>query len=164
MKCYICYDRYEHNEWFYVFHLGTNRNESIRHCKEVDLPDFICYGADDCHSFQLVEVEMTKKQYGQLHDWVEHFGSCQDTKECREFYDFMCNLYGNKGVTEQIIWTDGCSDFAEVVIYYSVFYKNKERDTLSDDEYDEYYSELCSDDELCTKVVREYVNDTVTIR
>ena len=51
MKVYICYDRYEHDEWFNVFYVDTNRDESIRHCKEIDLPDFLSCGPDDCHSF-----------------------------------------------------------------------------------------------------------------
>ena len=68
--------------------------------------------------------------------------------------------------TETIISTDGCSDSYEIVRYYSVHYKNKdiedvsEHDWLFTDEYNEYYEELINDEELCKKVIKEYVRDT----
>jgi hypothetical protein len=82
----------------------------------------------------------------------------------------MVDMYEERGeyseVTETLIWTDGCSDFYEIVRYYSVFYKDKDIEEVSDhdwlftDEYDEFYEELTSDDELCEKVIKEYVQDT----
>ena len=74
----------------------------------------------------------------------------------------LCTTYEN----ETIIWTDGCSDSYEIVRYYSVFYKNKELEDVSEhdwlftDEYEEYYKELINDEELCEKVIKEYVRDT----
>ena len=53
MVVYICYDRYEHDEWINVEYIGTDKDESIRKVKEEILPDFLMYGPDDCHSFQL---------------------------------------------------------------------------------------------------------------
>lgn len=170
MKVYVVFDRYERNEWINVFYVGTDRDESIKHCKEVDLPDFLCYGPDDCHSFQLVEVEMTKPKFKNLLKWVEEIGSCEGTKEDQEFFDFMVDMYEEGGefsdVTETLICTDGCSDYSEIVRYYSVMYKDcdieevGEFDWIFSDEYGEYYNELMNDDELCTKVIKEYVQDT----
>ena len=170
MKVYVCLDRYEHNEWIRVFYVGTDRDESIKHCKEVDLPDFLNYGPDDCHSFKLIEVEMTKPTFKKLLKWVEEFGSCEGTEKDQEFYEFMVDLYEEHGelsdVLETIIFTDGCSDYTEIVRYYSVFYKNKDIEEVGEfewiysDEYNEYYEELMNDDELCTKVIKEYVQDT----
>jgi hypothetical protein len=170
MRVYVVFDRYEHNEWINVFYVGTDREESIKHCKETDLPDFICYGPDDCHSFQLVEVEMTKTRFKKLLDWVEQFGSCEGTKKDRDFYDFMVDMYEERGeyseVTDTLISTDGCSDFYEIVRYYSVFYKNKDIEEVSEhewlftDEYDEFYEELNDDEDLWNKVTKEYVQDT----
>ena len=168
MKVYICYDRYEHNEWFSVFYVGTDRDEAIRHCKEIDLPDFLNYGPGDCHSFQLVKVKLTKKQYEQLLTWyndstqsLEDYGD-----ESSDYYKFMYDLYDDKYKTETIIWTDGCSDLYDIVRYYSVNYKNKDVDEVSEhdwlftDEYDDFYEELTSDEELFEKVIKEYVRDT----
>lgn len=168
MKVYICYDRYEHNEWFSVYSIGTNRDEMIRKCKEEDLPSFIEYGPDDCHSFQLVEVKLTKKQYEQLLKWdkdgtqsLEDYGD-----ESSDYYNFMYDLYNDQYETETIISTDGCSDFYEIIKYYGVMYKNKDVeevddiDWLSSDECEEYQEELFNDEELSGKVIREYILDT----
>ena len=170
MRVYVVFDRYERNEWINVFYVGTDREESIKHCKEVDLPSFLEYGPDDCHSFQLVEVEMTKTRFKKLLKWVEQFGSCEDTEEVREFFEFMVDMYEEHGelsdVIETIICTDGCSDFYEIVRYYSVFYKNKdieevgEHEWLFTDEYDEFYEELTDNEDLWIKVTKEYVRDT----
>ena len=168
MKVYICYDRYEHDEWFNVFYVGTNRDESIRHCKEIDLPDFLSCGPDDCHSFQLEEVKLTKKQYEQLLNWYnDNTQSLEDYgDESSDYYNFMYDLYNGKYETKTIISTDGCSDFCEVVRYYSVFYKNKEVEEVIGnnwfftDECDEFSEELTSNEELCKKVTKEYVRDT----
>lgn len=162
MKVYVVFDRYEHNEWINVFYVGTDRDESIKHCKETDLPNFICYGPDDCHSFQLVEVEMTKTRFKKLLDWVEQFGSCEGTEKDRDFYDFMVDMYEERGeyseVTDTIIFTDGCSDFYEIVKYYGQM-KGIDPEDYEDEE-DELQSELCQDDDLCLKVVKEYVDST----
>ena len=171
MKVYIIYDRYEHNEWFRVDYVGTKKSESIKMFKEKCLPDFLCYGPDDCHSYQLQVVEMTKKQYEQLIDWdndntqsLEDYGD-----ESSHYYNFMKEVYEkcdwNRG-GNVLMCTDGCSDYSEIVRYYSVFYKNKDIEEVSEyewifsDEYDEYYNELTSDDDLCEKVIKEYVQDT----
>ena len=167
MKVYICYDRYERDEWYNVFFISTDRDESIRHCKEIDLPNFLGYGPDDCHSFQLVEVKLTKKQYEQLLIWYnDNTQSLEDYgDESSDYYHFMYDLYDDKYETETIIWTDGCSDSYEIVRYYSVNYKNKDVDEVSEhdwlftDEYDDFYEELTSDEELFEKVIKEYVRD-----
>lgn len=44
MNVYVVFDRYERNEWINVFYVGTDREESIKHCKEIDLPNFLEYG------------------------------------------------------------------------------------------------------------------------
>lgn len=165
MKVYICYDRYEHDEWFSVYSIGTNRDEMIRKCKEEDLPSFIEYGPDDCHSFQLVEVELTKRWYEQLLKWdKDDTQSLED--DSSDYYNFMYDLYHGQFETDTIISTDGCSDFYEIIKYYSVMYKNKDVEEVEDvdwlysDESDEFQEELFNDDELSKKVIREYILDT----
>ncbi len=166
MKVYIVYDRYEHSEWFNVYSIGTDRDDMIRKCKEECLPDFLEYGPDDCHSFQLVEVELTKNKYEQLLKWddtqsLEYYGD-----ESSDYYNFMYDLYNDQFETETIISTDGCSDFYEIIKYYSVMYKNKEVEEVDDidwlysDESEEFQEELFNDEELSRKVIREYILDT----
>ena len=168
MKVYICYDRYEHNEWLSVYSVGTDRDEMIRKCKEEDLPSFIEYGPDDCHSFQLVEIDITKRQYNKLKKWSEEIGTIEDygDDEHRDFYEFMCRVYDDEFTIETIISTDGCSDVFEIVKYYGVMYKNVDCEDISDydwydtEEYEECYDDLMNDEELWRKVLREYILDT----
>jgi hypothetical protein len=166
MKVYIIYDRYERNEWFSVDYIGTKKSESIKQFKEKCLPEFLEYGPDDCHSYQLQVVNLTKEQYEQLLEWDN---DPNVSLESGPYYDFMCEVY------EQCYWsigsnvllsTDGCSDFYEIIKYYSVMYKNKDVeevddiDWLSSDECDEFQEELFNDEELSGKVIREYILDT----
>lgn len=167
MKVYICYDRYEHDEWLNVYSIGTNRDEMIKKCKEEDLPSFIEYGPDDCHSFQLVEIEITKSQYSQLVEWINKFGdTCDGTEEDEDYYNFMCRVYDEEFPVETIIYTDGQSDYYDIVNYYSVVYKNRDSEEVNDDDWttsDEFYEdqqELIEDDKLYDKVVKEYVQET----
>ena len=166
MKVYIIYDRYEHNEWFSVDYIGTRESESIKEFKEKCLPKFLEYGPDDCHSYQLQVVNITKKQYEQLLEWDN---DPKMSLESGPYYDFMCEVYEQCDWSDTgnvLLCTDGCSDFYEIVRYYSVFYKNKDIEEVSEhewlftDEYDEFYEELNDDEDLWNKVTKEYVQDT----
>ena len=168
MKVYVCYDRYEHNEWFSVYSIGTDRDKMIEKCKKEDLPSFIEYGPDDCHSFQLVCIDITKSQYNKLKKWSEEIGSIEDygDDEHRDFYEFMCEVHDEEYTVETLIFSDGCSDVFEVVKYYGVMYKNVDCEDVSDVEWlyseegEEYQEELMNDEDLWKKVLREYILDT----
>ena len=41
MIVYICYDRYENDEWINVEYIGTDKDESIRKVKEEILPELL---------------------------------------------------------------------------------------------------------------------------
>lgn len=158
MKVYITYDRYERDEWYNICHVTTDRDESIKHCKEEDLVKFISYGPDDCHSFQLQEVEMTEEQYNTLMKWIEEDVSLENYgEESSDFFKFMVDLFdatgvaGNKSV---IISTDGCSDNDDIVHYYG---KKKGLNTSDDDVFYELQEELFNDEELYEKVLKEYI-------
>jgi hypothetical protein len=161
MKVYITYDRYERDEWYNIYHVSTDREESIRHCKEEDLVNFISYGPDDCHSFQLQEVEMTEEQYDTLMKWIEEEQSLENYgKESSDFFKFMVDLFDRTGVagdTSRIISTDGCSDNADIVHYYG---SQKGLDTKDDDVYYELEEELFDNEDLYKKVLKEYINAT----
>jgi hypothetical protein len=164
MKVYITYDRYERNEWFNVFHISLDREESIKHCKEVDLVDFISYGPDDCHSFQLQEVEMTQEQYDQLMKWYTDDSSTLEDMgdESSDYYKFMCKVFDKVGLVghedEILISTDGCTDNVEIVYFYG-----KEQGLDIDEDDDEYYEleeELFDNEDLYTEVLKRYINET----
>lgn len=162
MKVYICYDRYERDEWYSVEYIGTDRDESIKKVKEEILPDFLCYGPDDCHSFQLQVVEMSKKDYNQLLKWdsdpsqkLENYGTGNS-----DYFEFMCQLYDLTGEYDCcLISTDGCSDFYEMIKYYGQM-KGIDPEDFEDYE-DELQEEFCSmDDKECREIIKKYVQET----
>ena len=162
MKVYVVYDRYEHDEWYDIYHVDTDKESAIRHCKEVDLPKFITYGPDDCHSFQLQEVEMTEAEYNDFMRMIEENQSLENWGDrSSDLFKKMVEIYdrpmGNRDHS-LIINTDGCSDAVEILMYYAQ-QKGIEAEDFEDVE-DDLQMELFNDEELLTKVVKDYVNDT----
>jgi hypothetical protein len=164
MKVYICYDRYENNEWFNIYGVGTRKNEEIQKCKKEYLPKFISYGPDDCHSFQLQCVDMTTKEYDEFTNWIkedqslEYLGddSSDLFKKMTEIYDHVgCTKYQN----EILLSTDGCSDINDMVHNYG---KRIGRDTQDENVYDEILEEITEMDEkdLYDKVLKQYIRNT----
>lgn len=168
MKVYIIYDRYERNEWFSVHYIGTRKSDSIKEFKEKCLPDFLCYGPDDCHSYQLQVVSMTKNEYEQLKKWSKEVGTIEDYKddENRDFYEFMCDVYDECDWSiggNVLMCTDGCSEYSNIVRYYGMEVKGLDSDVVNDDdwiytdEYNEYYEEVMNDDDLFERMCKEYI-------
>ena len=150
---YITYDRYEHDEWFIIYHVDTDRQSAIRHCKEHDLFDFISYGPDDCHAFQLQKVELPDEVYKAFFSLSDEF---DDTIDSGELYDIMVDIFDEAYDTETLIYTDGPSDNDEIVHYYG---KQQQLDTQDEDTYDDLQQELFSDDVLYSKVLKAYIKD-----
>ena len=161
MKIYITYDRYERDEWFNVYNVSTNKDDAVKHCLEKDLVNFISYGPDDCHSFQLQEVDMSKKEYDTFTKWVEEDSTPADNgSESSDLYKYLVELFDKTGVagnTSVLISTDGCSDNVDIVHYYG---KQKGLDTTDDDVYYDLEEELFNDEELYEKVLKDYIRDT----
>lgn len=160
MKVYITYDRYENNEWFRVDHIETSLSRSLKHFREVDLPSFLKYGPDDCHSFVLQRVNITKKEYEQLLRWdkdpdqkLENYGDSSS-----DFFNFMVDLYDIVGCVDDegniICLTDGCSDIYELPHFYGLM---SHQDTSDEDVYDRIMERLCNDEDFCDMVVKEYI-------
>jgi hypothetical protein len=160
MKVYITYDRYERDEWYSVYNIDTSLTRSLKKFKEKDLPDFLMYGPDDCHSFQLQRVEVTKKEYEQLLSWMkddtqtlENYGD-----DSSDFYKFIYNIYDRIGESryrdEVIRSTDGCSDIVELPHFYG---QMSHQDTSDEDIYDELMDKLCDDEDLRNMVIKAYV-------
>ena len=156
MNVYITYDRYECNEWLSVYHIETNRQRAIKHCKEEDLIDFISYGPDDCHSFQLQKVVMSKEQYKRFCYMVEHEGDPEANPD-EELKKMLISIFDEDAQWESeiIIQTDGCSDAFEV----AKFYCEKNGIDIEDEEYieDDVCEMLFDDDELFEQYLREYI-------
>ena len=161
MKVYICYDRYEHDEWFNVEYISTDKTESLKKVKEEILPDFLCYRPDDCHSFQLQVINLTKEQYEQLLEWekdnnhttLENFGD-----ESSDYFKFMCEVYESMSYDDCLIFTDGCSDFSDILKFYS---KMKGIDPKDFEDYeDDLHDELwCMDDDEYMEIIKKYVKE-----
>ena len=158
MNVYITYDRYERDEWYYINHIETNKQRAIKHFREVDLPDFLAYGPDDCHSFQLQRVEMTKKQYDTFMRWIEEGQSLENYgTESSELFEFMVDLFDETGVasdTSVLFCTDGCSDNFELIEFYCQQIGIEADD---DDAIHEAEQKLFNDDELYAKILKEYI-------
>lgn len=160
MKVYITYDRYERDEWYNVDNIDTSLTRSLKKFIENDLPSFLKYGPDDCHSYVLQRVDMTKKEYEQLLSWMND--PTQTLEDCgsesSDFYNFMCEIFdrtGNSKYKDDIIRsTDGCSDIVELPHFYGLM---SHQDTSDEDVYDEIMERLCNDDDFCNMVIKEYI-------
>ena len=152
MKVYITYDRYEHDEWFEVCYLGRDYDKAYSHCIEVDLPDFISCGPDDCHSFQLKELEMSEYMYRKLRKFVN--AENLSYREQKTFDDLMIRIHDGEFEEEIILFTDGCSDNYEIIDYYC---KSVGIEADDDDARYNVEEKLFNDEELYLKVVKDYI-------
>ena len=148
LDVFITYDRYEHDEWHSIYHIDTDEDSARQHFVDKDLLDFISYGPDDCHSFQLQKVRMTRAGYKWL---CEENGKSSESKELEEF---LTELYQGEYGDEVLMYTDGCSDNCEII----EFYCNKLGiDPDDDDAKYEAQNKLFDDDKLYEEIAREYI-------
>lgn len=155
MNVYVTYDRYENDEWFSVYNIETNKQRAIRHFKEIDLPDFISYGPDDCHSFQLQVVEMTKQEY--LRFCKLNNENDEPYNLSAEFEQIMIDVFKecNWQNDNVLLCTDGCSDSIEIINYYCMI------NNLDKNNYevtDNVAKILYEDKELYQKILKDYIN------
>ena len=149
MKVFITYDRYEHDEWYSVYHIDTDEQSAIEHFIEKDLPSFLSYGPDDCHSFVLQEVNMTKKKFELLCKLNETSNKENELKEMlMEIYD------SGEGV---LYFTDGCSDIQEIIRLYC-------EDNFIDPEDCDTYNNACemlfNNEECWNEYMNKYIENT----
>lgn len=156
MNVYITYDRYEHDEWHYIYRLETNKKRAIRLCKLIDLPSFIGYGPDDCHSFQIQVINMTPDEYHWLRDLVDktNDSSIESSEKDKELYDFMVELFDKAYDGNVILSTDGCSDWIEMIRYYAA---KLGLDPEDDDAFYEAEEKLQNNEELSEQIMKEYI-------
>jgi len=155
MNVYITYDRYENDEWFYVYNIETNKKRAIKHFKEIDLPSFISYGPDDCHSFQLQIVEMTKQEYVRFCELNNE--NDEPYNLSAEFEQIMIDIFKDCDLNSDnvLLYTDGCSDNIELINYYCML------NGLDKDDYsvtDNVAKILYDNEELYKKILKGYIN------
>ena len=157
MKVYITYDRYERDEWYNIYYISTSKTEAVEHCREHDLFDFISCGPDDCHSFQLQVVDMTKKEYELF---MKMYNENQSLENCgsnssdllKKMIDIFHSITGAGSV---LISTDGCSDYDDLTHYYG---RKKGLDTSDDTVFCDIEEEL-DDEALRNNVLKDYIKD-----
>ena len=156
MKIYLIYDRYEHDEWFSVYHVCKTKSE-VKKVYKQDLIDFISYGPDDCHSFQCMIVEDISKEEYELLKKSEN-GNLTDSEE-DQFNELMVRINDNciwcqYPDTNCLFCTDGCSDNVDLVDYW-IEYKG-----LDENDRDQIEEDIYNDENLYHKVLKKYINHT----
>ncbi len=145
---YITYDRYGRDEWYQVYHLDTNEEKAKKQFKEEALLNFVLYGPDDCHTFQLQRVVMSDYKYRQLRALVN---APDHEKELKEF---LMDIYAENGYeVETIYCTDGCSDAIETIKYYCA---QNGLDYDNQDDQDAAYKAL-EDNELYAEMLQQHI-------
>ena len=137
MKIYVTFDRYEHNEWASLYHLDTNKQRAIAHWKNEDVIHFLNYGPDDCHSLQLVKVDVPKEKYFILKDF----------KNCK---DILFDIYNGVYDVEEIFSANDDTNF-DILDYYC------KKFGISEDEKYEVQEKLFEDDDLYFEIIKEYI-------
>lgn len=153
MKVYITYDRYEHDEWFNIYQITTKMSEVRKEYKK-NLIDFISYGPDDCHSYQIQIVDLTKEEYELLKSHVDNTIEDDD-----EFMELMIKIYDecrwcHYPDSNCLISTDGCSDNVDMVDFW-IEYKG-----LDENDRDQIEEDIYNDETLYQKVLKKYINQT----
>lgn len=151
MKVYITYDRYEHNEWFYIYQVTHKLSEVIRDYKK-NLKDFISYGPDDCHSYQIQIVNLPKERIENLKTKDNYPIESGD-----DLYYLMEAIYKNcdfgPDTKNCLLQTDGSDNF-ELVDFWI------EENNLDPDEVDrdELESEIFDNVDLYNEVLNKYID------
>jgi hypothetical protein len=151
VRVYITYDRYEHDEWLSIYTIETNKQRAIKKFKEEDLPSFLGYGPDDCHSFQLQKVEMSKSLYDNLLKWNES----SDKYDEENLKELLIAIFDEEEEfeVETLYSTDGSDNWDLLRFYASI----NGLDYDDDDVAEEIQEKLFNNDELYNEVLKKYI-------
>ena len=152
MKFYITYDMYEHDEWFNIYQITPKMSEVKKDYKK-NLLDFLSYGPDDCHSYQIQIVDLTEEDYKLLSSQV---GKTIDPTN-KKVYELM------KRIGDDCIWcqyddtncllcTDGCTDIDNLD-------DSLRNQGLDDDEIEQIYY----DEDQYKKQLKKYIDETYVL-
>jgi hypothetical protein len=151
VRVYITYDRYEHDEWLSIYTIETNKQRAIKKFKEEDLPSFLGYGPDDCHSFQLQKVEMSKSLYDNLLKW----NGSSDKYDEENLKELLIAIFDEEEEfeVETLYSTDGSDNWDLLRFYASI----NGLDYDDDDVAEEIQEKLFNNDELYNEVLKKYI-------
>lgn len=152
MKFYITYDMYEHDEWFNIYQITPKMSEVKKDYKK-NLLDFLNYGPDACHSYQIQIVDLTEEDYKLLSSQV---GKTIDPTN-KKVYELM------KRIGDDCIWcqyddtncllcTDGCTDIDNLD-------DSLRNQGLDDDEIEQIYY----DEDQYKKQLKKYIDQTYVL-
>jgi len=158
LTVYITYDRYEHDEWFSIDQVTLDWEDVEKEWKK-NLYEFINYGPDDCHSYQIQEVELEIEEYQRLRDIVDnHYDLDGEDNELMSRIFDQCDWNNPESCH---LCTDGCSDFLEMINYYC---GERGLDPEDEDVNDEVTELLQNDTKVFEDTLTKYIDDTYELR
>jgi hypothetical protein len=121
-----------------------------------NLIDFISYGPDDCHSYQIQIVDLTEKEFELIKN---HIDDTIEEDEDDELMKLMIKIYGECRWCQYpnsncLICTDGCSDWVDMIDFW-IDYKG-----LDPNDRDQIEEGIYNDENLKLKVLKKYINYT----
>jgi hypothetical protein len=145
-KVFINFTSYDGNEWVVIHHVGTDMTESVQEFKK-NLKDYLSIGPDDCHSFNLIKVNLKNKDYDRLmtitlqneldEDDLEFFTELEET------YDF-----------EYICYDDHSGNYEIVKLYC----EDNSLDSEDDDVFEDVFELLMNDEKLYETYIDKYLD------
>mgnify|MGYP006923203558 CR=1 FL=1 len=145
-KVFINFTSYDGNEWVVIHHVGTDMTESVQEFKK-NLKDYLSIGPDDCHSFNLIKVNLKNKDYDRLmtitlqneldEDDLEFFTELEETYN----FDYIC-------------YDDHSGNYEIVKLYC----EDNSLDSEDDDVFEDVFELLMNDEDLYETYINKYLD------
>jgi hypothetical protein len=145
-KVFINFTSYDGNEWVVIHHVGTDMTESVQEFKK-NLKDYLSIGPDDCHSFNLIKVNLKNKDYDRLmtitlqndldEDDLEFFTELEETYN----FDYIC-------------YDDHSGNYEIVKLYC----EDNNLDSEDDDVFEDVFELLMNDEYLYETYINKYLD------
>ena len=153
MKFYITYDMYEHDEWLFNIYQITPKMSEVKKDYKKNLLDFLNYGPDACHSYQIQIVDLTEEDYKLLSSQVGKIIDSTDKEVCE-----LMKRIGDECTwcqyddTNCLLCTDGCTDIDNLD-------DSLRNQGLDDDEIEQIYY----DEDQYKKQLKKYIDETYVL-
>jgi hypothetical protein len=145
-KVFINFTSYDGNEWVVIHHVGTDMTDSVQEFKK-NLKDYLSIGPDDCHSFNLIKVNLKNKDYDRLmtitlqndldEDDLEFFTELENTYD----FDYIC-------------YDDHSGNYEIVKLYC----EDNNLDSEDDDVFEDVFELLMNDEKLYETYIDKYLD------
>ena len=149
-KIFINYTRYEWDEWINIHYIGTDLDTSVQEFKK-NLKESLSIGPDDCHSFNLVQVNLKNKDYERLMK-IELESDLDD-----EDLEFFVELSENYNFDSKLVCFDDNSGNIEIV---NIYCNENNLDSEDDGVFEDVYELLMNDESLYDTYIDKYLNTT----